>query len=84
MIENSSYAFLLPLALIVAFAGVAMPLMAERFGRTLTTVATGSVMALSLALLIPLFSAALGGEAVVMHIDWLPSYGFNLAFRLDG
>jgi len=84
MIENSSYAFLLPLALLVAFAGVAMPLMAERFGRTLTTVATGSVMALALALLIPLFSVALSGEAVIAHYEWLPTYGFNLAFRLDG
>lgn len=84
MIENSSYAFLLPLALLVAFAGVALPLMTERFGRTLTTVATGSVMALSLALLVPLFSLALSGEAVIAHYDWLPAFGFNLAFRLDG
>jgi multicomponent K+:H+ antiporter subunit A len=84
MIENSSYTFLLPLALLVAFAGVAMPLLTERYGRTLTTVATGSVMALSLALLIPLFSVALSGEAMIAHYDWLPSFGFNLAFRLDG
>lgn len=84
MIENQSYAFLLPIALMVAFAGVSLPLLAERHGRKLTTIAAGAVMAVSLALLVPLFSAALGGQAVVMHLDWLPTYGFNLAFRLDG
>ncbi len=84
MTENLSYTLLLPLALLVAFAGVSLPLMAERFGRKVTTIATGSVMALTLAMLIPLFSSALGGNAVVMHMDWLPAYGLNLAFRLDG
>ncbi len=84
MTENLSYTLLLPLALLVAFAGVSLPLMAERLGRKAASIATGAVMILSLSLLIPLFSAVLGGETVVMHTDWLPAYGLNLAFRLDG
>jgi len=84
MIEHLSPALLLPLALMVAFGGVAMPLMAEPYGRKATTIATGAVMALALALLIPLFSSVIGGQTVVMHLDWLPAYGFNLGFRLDG
>lgn len=84
MTENLSYTLLLPLALLVAFAGVSLPLMAERLGRKAASIATGAVMVLSLSLLIPLFSAVLGGETVVMHMDWLPAYGLNLAFRLDG
>jgi multicomponent K+:H+ antiporter subunit A len=84
MIEHLSPALLLPLALMVAFGGVAMPLMAEPYGRKATTIATGAVMALALALLIPLFSSVIGGQTVVMHLDWLPAFGFNLGFRLDG
>lgn len=84
MTENLSYTLLLPLALLVAFAGVSLPLMAERLGRKAASIATGAVMVLSLSLLIPLFSAVLGGETVIMHMDWLPAYGLNLAFRLDG
>src|SRR5690606_5724851 len=84
MTEHLSYTLLLPLALLVAFAGVSLPLMAERLGRKAASIATGAVMILSLSLLIPLFSAVLGGETVVMHMDWLPAYGLNLAFRLDG
>lgn len=78
------HASLLPLALMVAFAGVGMPLLAERFGRSATAIASGAVMAIALALLFPLFSAVLSGQTVVMHLDWLPAFGFNLGFRLDG
>ena len=78
------HASLLPLALMVAFAGVGMPLLAERFGRSATAIASGAVMAIALALLFPLFSTVLAGQTVVMQLDWLPAFGFNLGFRLDG
>jgi multicomponent K+:H+ antiporter subunit A len=84
MIENSPYAFLLPLALLVAFAGVLLPLLAESRGRKPAAIAAGAVMAVSLALLAPLFSLVVSGYTVVVPVEWLPDYGFNLAFRLDG
>ncbi len=84
MIENSPYAFLLPLALLTAFAGVLLPLLAESHGRKLAAIAAGAVMAVSLALLVPLFALVVSGQTVVVPVEWLPDYGFNLAFRLDG
>ncbi|MEY3748094.1 MAG: hypothetical protein RL194_1553, partial [Pseudomonadota bacterium] len=84
MIENSPYAFLLPLALLTAFAGVLLPLLAESHGRKPAAIAAGAVMAVSLALLVPLFTLVVSGQTVVVPVEWLPDYGFNLAFRLDG
>jgi multicomponent K+:H+ antiporter subunit A len=84
MPETSPDALLLPLALLVAFAGVLLPLLAESRGRKPAAIAAGAVMAVSLALLAPLFSLVVSGQTVLMPLEWLPAYGFNLAFRLDG
>ena len=84
MPETSPDALLLPLALLVAFAGVLLPLLAESRGRKPAAIAAGAVMAVSLALLVPLFSLVVSGQTVLMPLEWLPAYGFNLAFRLDG
>jgi multicomponent K+:H+ antiporter subunit A len=75
---------LLPLTLFIAVSGVALPLMVERYGRKAAAIAAGAVMALCLASLAPLFSSAISGQTVIAHFDWLPSFGLNLSFRLDG
>ncbi len=84
MIENPSYALLLPLALITAFASALLPLMTERHGRKATALVSGTAMGIVLALLVPLFSIAINGQATIVQFDWLSVYGLNLSFRLDG
>jgi len=84
MIESTHLSFLLPLTISIAFAGVGLPLLTERFGRKATAISAGAVMAICLVLLAPLFPLAIGGQAVIAHFDWLPSFGLNLSFRLDG
>jgi multicomponent K+:H+ antiporter subunit A len=84
MIENAYLSILLPLVLFIAFSGLTLPLAVERFGRKVTAIAAGAVMAICLVLLTPLFSIAISGQAVIYHFDWLPSFGLNLSFRLDG
>jgi multicomponent K+:H+ antiporter subunit A len=80
----SDLSALLPLALAVAFGGVGLPLLAARAGRHMAAFACALVMVSALLLLIPLFPAALTGNAVIASHDWLPQYGLNLAFRFDG
>jgi multicomponent K+:H+ antiporter subunit A len=84
MIEHVYLSLLLPLAISFALASVGLPLLTERFGRKVTAIATGTVMAICLLLLVPLFSIVIGGQSVIAHFDWLPSFGLNLSFRLDG
>lgn len=84
MIESAYLPRLLPLALFVAFSGVALPLVVEQHGRKATAIAAGVVMAICLALLAPLYSIAMSGQSVIIHFDWLPNFGLNLSFRLDG
>ncbi|WP_088178452.1 monovalent cation/H+ antiporter subunit A [Methylotenera sp. L2L1] len=84
MIESAYLPTLLPLALFVAFSGVALPLIVEQHGRKSTAIAAGAVMAICLGLLAPLFPIAMSGQSVIAHFDWLPNVGLNLSFRLDG
>lgn len=84
MIEHLYSPISLPLTLIVAFFGAALPLIAERLGRNVTTVVAGAVMALCLGLLVPFFPHAIHGHSVIYHIEWLPIFGLNLAMRFDG
>ncbi|HEY8353389.1 MAG TPA: monovalent cation/H+ antiporter subunit A [Methylophilaceae bacterium] len=84
MTETLPASLLLPLALLIALCGIGMPLLAERYGRGLTAAATGIVMTGALALLSPLFVDVLGGTTVVSHHEWLPAFGLDLGFRLDG
>lgn len=83
-LETLLQARLLPLALLVTFAAVPLPLMAARHGRKAAAIATASIMALALMLLAPLFPAVLAGQAVIAQFAWLPAHGLELAFRLDG
>jgi multicomponent K+:H+ antiporter subunit A len=84
MTESAYLPILLPLTLFTAFFGVALPLIVERFGRKATAITAGAVMATCLILLVPLFSFAMSGQPVIVHYNWMPSFGLNLSFRLDG
>ncbi|MEO8419266.1 MAG: monovalent cation/H+ antiporter subunit A, partial [Methylophilaceae bacterium] len=73
-----------PLIIAAAFIGCFIPVLLARFGRGMTTVGAAAVMAACLALLMPMVPAVLAGETLVTTYPWLPGYGLNLAFRLDG
>jgi multicomponent K+:H+ antiporter subunit A len=74
------------LALIVAlpFLGAVLPGLAIRAGRNTAALATGSVTALALLLLITHAPAVLRGDVIQTRIDWLPALGLNVTFFLDG
>jgi multicomponent K+:H+ antiporter subunit A len=74
------------LALIIAlpFLGIFLPLLAERFGRSVCTVAAAIAPLIALALLISQQAAVFSGEALISTQPWLPVLGLNLSFRLDG
>ena len=84
MLEMASFSLLLPIAVLIALSGMVLPLAVERFGRKVTAIATGLVMAICLALLAPLFPSAISGQSVIAHVEWLPSVGLDLSFRFDG
>ena len=78
-------AFLLPLAVLVLLAGSALvPVAAARLGRSAAAWSAAGTLALPTLLLAPLAPAALAGEVAVHRISWLPDWGFDLSFRLDG
>jgi len=75
---------LLPLIVASAFIGCLVPGLLARFGRNMSALGAAGVMASCLALLIPLIPAVLKGKTLLTAYTWLPDYGLNLAFRLDG
>ena len=75
----------LPLLIIaIAFSGCLAPALMARFGRKISTLCAAAVMACCLSFLIPAIPAVLAGDILVSSWTWLPDYGLNLAFRLDG
>ncbi len=75
---------LLPLIVATAFIGCIIPALLARFGRGMGALGAAGVMACCLALLAPLVPAVLAGEILVTAYAWLPGFGLDLAFRLDG
>jgi multicomponent K+:H+ antiporter subunit A len=76
---------LLPFAVLVLFAGAALvPAAAARLGRSAAAWSAAGVLAASALLLLPLAPRALAGEPVVFRLAWLPEWGLDLTFRLDG
>ncbi len=77
--------FTLPLAVLTLFLGAGLvPALAARLGRAMAAWSTAAVFAASALLLLPLAPDAFAGEVVVVRIPWLPEWGLDLAFRMDG
>ncbi|CAM3870959.1 monovalent cation/H+ antiporter subunit A [Vreelandella rituensis] len=77
----------MPLALIILLplTGACLPaLMRGQSSRLLASVSALPALFSLLLLLSWLPHVMSGGEAVVQQLDWLPSLGLNVAFRLDG
>jgi multicomponent K+:H+ antiporter subunit A len=78
-------AWLLPLAVLALLAGSALvPVAGARLGRAAAAWSAAGVLALPTLLLLPLAPGVLGGEVVLLHLGWLPEWGLDLSFRLDG
>lgn len=74
------------LALIAAlpFLGALTPAITQRFGRYTATLTVALFTAVALALILQHLPAVLAGQTLTSQIDWLPSLGLNVNFRLDG
>jgi len=68
----------------ILLIGVVIPLVTERFGRTLNTIFTMLAPAIALAYIVSLIPAVLAGEIVTEYVEWIPSIGLTLSMRLDG
>ncbi|MDW7747450.1 monovalent cation/H+ antiporter subunit A [Halomonas sp.] len=64
--------------------GVLVPAFTERRGRRFCSLATALLPALALVLMIGQLPALAAGEALRFAVDWVPTLGLDLAFRLDG
>lgn len=68
----------------ILLIGVLVPLITERFGRTTNTILTMFAPAVALVYIITLMPTVFDGNAVVEHLQWIPSIGLTLSIRLDG
>ena len=74
------------LALIIAlpFLGAFLPLLAERYGRSLCAVAAAVAPLLGLLILFSQRAVVFAGEPLLGGFAWLPGLGLNATLRLDG
>jgi multicomponent K+:H+ antiporter subunit A len=68
----------------ILLIGVLVPVVTERFGRTINTICTMVAPAIALAYIISLIPAVFGGEVVVEYLEWIPAAGLTLSLHLDG
>ena len=64
--------------------GAVVPVLTERFGRRINTLATMLAPAIALGYIISLLPAVLAGEVIVEYLEWIPSAGLTLSMHLDG
>lgn len=74
----------LPLIALVPLLGALLPLLLPARARLFPAWAAAAVTATAVVLLIPLARRVFGGETVLAGWSWLPQYGLNASFRLDG
>ncbi|MDG1120852.1 MAG: monovalent cation/H+ antiporter subunit A [Glaciecola sp.] len=68
----------------ILLIGAIIPVLTEKFGRTINTLATMLAPAIALAYVISLLPAVLAGEVIVEYLEWIPSAGLTLSMHLDG
>jgi multicomponent K+:H+ antiporter subunit A len=74
----------LALVVLLPFAGAAIPPLLARRGRDLAALATGTITAASLALLLSLAGPVFAGETLRAARSWIPAIGWNASLMLDG
>jgi multicomponent K+:H+ antiporter subunit A len=73
--------FWIPLLTLV---GTLSPMLAYRFGRRVTLLATATLPACALALVFTYIPDILNGQSFTWQTDWIPAAGLSIAFRFDG
>lgn len=68
----------------ILLIGVIMPVLTERYGRTVNTICTMLAPAIALAYILSLMPTVLSGETIIEYLAWIPSVGLTLSMRLDG
>lgn len=72
------------LVIFLPLLGACLPLLLERYGRTLCAFSASLAPLIALGLLIYHLPIIFAGETVFYHQEWLPLLGMNLSLRLDG
>ncbi|MCL5975936.1 MAG: monovalent cation/H+ antiporter subunit A [Gammaproteobacteria bacterium] len=80
----SLLSFNLPLAALLPFFAAPFAAWATRYNRLASAWVAGITTLLTLALLFPSMAFVFAGETIIQQWSWLPSIGFNIAFRIDG
>ena len=80
----SLLSFNLPIVALLPFAAAPFAAWATRYNRLASAWVAGLTTLLTLAILFPSMQFIFAGETLIQQWSWLPSIGFNLAFRLDG
>lgn len=75
---NLMWVVLLPLI------GTLVPLLTERFGRNICAFSVALLPAWSLILVLTHVGEIFDGESLRQTIEWIPSMGLDISFRLDG
>ncbi len=74
----------LALIVLLPLLGTLLPLLTDRYGRSLCALATMVAPVLGLILMWRHMPTVFAGEAVVQTLPWIERLGLNLSFRLDG
>nr|WP_298250744.1 monovalent cation/H+ antiporter subunit A [uncultured Halomonas sp.] len=69
---------------LLPLVGMLVPMVTAGRGRRTCSVATAALPALALLLMLTQLPALSAGEVLRTSVDWLPSLGLELGFRLDG
>ncbi|MBK1644243.1 monovalent cation/H+ antiporter subunit A [Thiocapsa imhoffii] len=69
---------------LIPFVGAGLAAWVSRFGRLQSAWMAGGVAVAALLALSPSIAAPFLGETVIQRIPWLPGFGLDLMFRLDG
>jgi len=68
----------------ILLVGVLVPILTERFGRSINTLFTMLAPAVALAYIVSLMPNVLAGDVATEYLEWIPSIGLTLSMRLDG
>ncbi|MBW8271154.1 monovalent cation/H+ antiporter subunit A [Caldovatus aquaticus] len=74
----------LPLSILALLLGAALVPLLARSGRGVAAWSSAAVLGIAALAVAPLAPAALAGTVTVLRWPWLPEWGLDLAFRLDG
>lgn len=64
--------------------GAIAPILADRYGRGMTTLATAIAPAIGFAYIVSLTPQVLAGEHIIEYLEWIPAVGLTLSLHLDG